>query len=316
MHLSTRNLFTLLTLVAALIGLLPLANAQDGPSIEEEQALLDRVADALEKLGGYESFVLLEESVQSQQIVITINGTETENTKEHEQTILKRTVIRGDNPSGSSIATVQYRVNDAGTPIIEYAVSGAFIYANGTLYGRASVTEGEADLSFPEGFIEIPDRESNAFSEHFDTDNFVGSVLGEEDENELFSNFEMINANYTSITANEREVNGERVEAIIVTFTGDDLTNLMSDAAPTEELAELFAAMDTNSVAQVTLFLAENNMPIGLRSVADISLTDFPFGDLDPAQLEGTTVSLILSISLEQRLSQINEDLEPIAAPQ
>jgi hypothetical protein len=315
MHLNTRKLFTLLILVVLLAGMLPMVGAQDGPT-EEEQALLDRLFAGIEQVNAYESFVTTIESVESQQQSITQDGTEVQNTTETQEKSLEATVIRGDAPNGSYTATISYSATNAGAPVVEYSADGEFIYADGVLYGRATVTEGEPEEPLPAEFVELADPSANEFSERFDTNQFVESVLGEEDPEELFSNTDLMTEYFTSITSSEEEIDGETFEVITLRFEGEDLTGMLSVAPGMESSAPLFASLDEGGFAEIAMLFDEAGMPVGVHTSLLFGVTDLSISELDPTQPEGINFTLSADNQQLQLFSQINEELEPAVAPE
>jgi hypothetical protein len=316
MNLNLRKLFTLFGLAIALVGLLPTAAAQNNAPTAEEQILLERVIAATNEIDAFESFILSEDYSGSQQIIVTQNGVELQNATETEERIGTTVVIGGNNPNGSNVTRVAVRVTNGEETVFEVTATGKFIYAEDKLYGRADITEGGAGLIFPEEFTEIVDAKTNVFSEYFPTDSFMNWVLGEDNELVVFNDLEFLTQNYASITTAKAEINGEQVESIELQFKGDGLSNVVLATPNLGENTPFFKTLDEDDSATFVFFFSEDSMPIGFRSVMDLTISDIPLSEIDPTQQEDISVSVMVSLTTEFLYSRINEEMEPITAPE
>jgi hypothetical protein len=314
MHLNIRRCFTLLSLAAILVGLLPIASAQDESPTEEEQALIEQLITAIDGVRDYESFMLTITAADSQQQIVTQDGAEARNIKTEVTSDNTFWIIRDDNPSGRYVSTKTLS-RDSLLEIDDGSVTmeAEFLYVDGILYGTFEVIEGESIIPPLPEMTAISDPETNPLTTTFTTDSLEVLVLGEPEEDNLFSSVELLTENFTSLVLSEEEVDGETVAVITVRFEDADFGALLANS---ELDAALINNLEEGSFTEIAATFNAAGELLRLYTETQYAVIDLPFSVVDPTQPDTLIVSLIVSSSENQIYSHINEDLEPIAAPE
>jgi hypothetical protein len=302
-------------LISLFAGALSPIKAQDAGNTE--QILLDRLLAGVDQIFTYQSFVANVTDLSGVEQTLAQDGIDQEITSTNRAITSELTIIRGDNPNGAYQGTVTLTRTFNGNPQAEYTVDGQLIYTDGILYGQAAATEGEADHTFPSGFSEIPNPESNVFANYFEVSRFANLVSGEQPEDFLLGNLENLRQNYTSITAAEVERQGQTLDSIIFRSEGEALEALMrGEFIDDAQFTAILDYFDDTSYYEVEAFFDEAENLVGIRIDFSYGVTQVDLHALDPVQRQGRTLTLSIHIVEEQQFSQINEFLEPIPAPE
>lgn len=309
----------LMILVAVMLALLPAASAQDGLT-EEEQALLDRVLAALQKVETYNSFQSSIEMTESQNLSISLLG---QNQVQSSSTVtqIEATVIdvNGDNPNvtGTAVATVNEAQDQVTT---SYGIEAEFRFVDGVLYVNAAYGEGAAGpLSLPEGWVTVDDL-GMAGLEPLALDEVVGDLMdeeGDEDDN-LLEKIQEIAEAATSVALTQEDMNGTPVDVVTITFDWAGIRDVLAGDARLDESNPFFAIFEQvqGDIASISLMLNENDEVVGYRFDFGVVLADLDLSQFTDEVPAGTMISIDFSQGQLSTLSDINGTFEPITAPE
>jgi hypothetical protein len=314
MHSIPYKPFILVSLVLLLLGL-PLATAQDDNLTEEEKlALANQVLTAFGEINAYESFVYSEGRTDINHTQVYQGETLLRDVSESEETTGEAAIIRGDTPSGLYTATTKFSSFTPESQLYAFTVEAEFIYAEGTLYGRATVTEGETEFAVPAEFTDLSGEEFAEFADRFDTSDFVNEVLGIEAEGDPLSNPELVLDTFSDATYRQQTIEEKPVDRIDMSFRLPNLAAFLANDPDTPQA--MLDNMTEESGIWFTMQIFEGGPVLALQSQILFKVTAVPGQALDPSLPEDITVNLdIFSIETNE-LSQINEKLEPITAPE
>jgi hypothetical protein len=305
--------------LVALVPLIP-AQAQDGGGLSDEQlALLDRLFMAQASLEAYESYSRVGQGTGTQTITIRQG--------EASQTIGKSvswtgegTAIRGD--SDNIHATY-----GADVEITELAQAGE---------SPAYTSSTEVRVVDDVVYVNVEVIEANGEIDELDELPAGWFVLGEEDDYNAFNMIPVGNINQEDALLDYPDVvraaaadvtlepviltDGTLLDAITVRFERDGLIILFTES-PTSDLDEDTAALITMGITErsymtmTVLVDAENNM-LGIGGEVLYEALDLDLRELSPGAREGIVFDLIMESSREEKFSQVNEPVEPVAAPE
>jgi hypothetical protein len=313
------------TLLLAIVGIsthaaVP-AKAQGGLS-EEQVALLERVVAAVQKVDEYSSYVNTETSTLSLDGEVSI-ATFTQQLLRVQSLEKTTTYVLGDNPNALVVATYSIEESAEAGATSAYTAEAEVRYVDGTLYLNAAVTDGDAEeASVPDGWVSGDDVEGYGIFDDINLDGLlerVGAIEPDEDGNSPLEDLEVLEKVTTDVTAEEISLeDGTTATAITISM---DFVTLLTEApesfggdAPDEASLALFSAFEGSTVEAVVV-LGEDDNPISYEMWFEGSLVDFDAGVLSP-QAAGGTLNLNFSFSQSSGLSQVNEEIEPVAAPE
>jgi hypothetical protein len=319
------NFLLTATLLLAIVGIsthaaVP-AKAQGGLS-EEQLALLERVVAAVQKVDEYSSYVNTETSTLSLDGNISI-ATFSQNILRVQSLEKTTTYVLGDNPNALVLATYSIEESEEAGDTTGYTVEAEARYVDGTLYLAAEVVDGDAEeASVPEGWASGDDLEGYGIFDDINLDGLlerVGAVEPDDEANSPLEDLEVLEKVATDVTAEEITLeDGTAATAITISM---DFVTLLTEAPesfggdePDESSLALFSAFE-GSVVQAVVVLGEDDNPISYELSFEGSLVDFDAAVISP-QAAGGTLNLNFSFGQSSELSQVNEAIEPVAAPE
>ncbi len=317
------KLALLITLLVAIM-IQPSApiKAQGGLS-EEQLALLEQMTTAVNKIQEFTSYTNIENQVLSLNGSVTLAGFTQEilQTQSMEKTT---TYVLGDNPNALVIATYTEASNQQGGDTTGYTLAAEVRYVDGVLYAKGEVTDGEdPGLSQSGEWVEI---DPSTYAEDILLGNLglrqtlgrLGAIERDEEGDNPLRDLELLKKVATDVTAEAVTLDdGTPATAITVTIDFAALVAERPSALGAEDnpsSAALFSAFEGQSIVATVLVSAEND-PISYALVFEGSITDFDASILSE-QLTGATISLNLTLNQSAAVSQVNEAIEPAAAPE
>ena len=317
------NLALLITLLVA-IAIQPSVpvKAQGGLS-EEQLGLLDRMITAVTKVDDFTSYTDTESQELSLNGSIAIAGFTQEilQTQSMEKTTA---YIFGDNPNALVIATYSESSKQQDGSTIGYTLDAEVRYVDGVLYAKGEVTDGEDPGISQSGAwveVDIPTYAENLVISNLGLEQTLerlGAIERDETDDNPLRDIELLKKVATDVTAEEVTLeDGSTATAITVSI---DFAALVAErpaalgAEDNPSSAALFSAFAGQSIV-ATVLISSDEMPISYGLNFEGSIVDLDASILSE-QLTGATISLNLTLNQSAELSQVNEAIEPVAAPE
>lgn len=319
------NFLLTATLLLAIVGIsthaaVP-AKAQGGLS-DEQVALLERVVAAVQKVDEYSSYVNTETSTLSLDGSVSI-ATFTQELLRVQSLEKTTSYILGDNPNALVVGTYSLEESEEAGSTSASVVDFEARYVDGTFYLATEVVEGDAaEAGLPEGWVSGEEAEEYDIFDDINLDGLlerVGAVEPDDESDSPLEDLEVLEKVTTDVVAEEITLeDGTTATAITISM---DFVTLLTEAPesfggeePDEASLALFSAFEGSTVEAVVI-LGEDDNPIGYEMSFEGSLVDFDAAVISP-QAAGGTLNLNFSFGQSSELSQVNEELEPVAAPE
>jgi hypothetical protein len=326
----SKSLLVLIMGALAITMLLPAGTsvrAQDGLS-DEEIATLDRLEAAIDNFTAYTSYTSYVVELESQVIAVSISGFDLElaETTNREITGAYINADGVENIQAEALVTTQ---NSDGTSGTETAatIQAEVRVVDGTVYVMAEYLDSEGTVpDLPAGWIVVD--EMNVLQYDFlDIGDLIESATSEAtaaiDDSDLFDDRELLESSLESVTVDPIELeDGTLVDLITLTLGPEGFTQLLGDTLD-------LGLGDESGMAEMMDAMFEGisfNFQVALDADDNVRQTVFTLTinveDLDasfiPEVPEGMEASLSISMDRVETTtySDINADLEPVAAPE
>ena len=284
----------------------------------DEQELLARYIEIISQEDLYGSFV----ATYTEMDLLYFIATTDDNV--HEFSIQSRNegieiVNYGDNPNGQNIVTVTYdEIN--GDEIIHYVMDVEMRYVDGVLYVLAKYIEATGDVAeLPVGWVVADDPYDYPNGEtiklHYFLDYFEDGVLPADEEITLAEDIKIANATVRSVTMEQDEIDGIPMDIITFTYNDSLAKALLRQEAAEDEILNAFVNNIDNSDSFITIAVDADNIIHSRVDHLDLGAVMLD-SSLLPALPYNMTVEAGVSIIATNVYSNVNEELEPITAPE
>lgn len=323
-RLPTKLAFLIILLVAiAATSIHPTAapvKAQGGLS-EEQLALLERIVNAISVVDDYTSYVNTESSTLALNGSVALAGF-TQEIVQSQQLDKTTTYVLGDNPNALVVATYTSETNQEGGTIASYTVDAEARYVDGVLYVNITPVDGDvSELALPEGWVEVEDVTTYEIFDDIGLDRIlerVGAIEANPANDSPLKDLELLEKIVQDVTVEETTLeDGSTVNVFTLTIDFVDLISEAPDAfgGDSNSAAQgLFNAFEGQSVEATIILDAEDN-PLAYALSFEGELVDLDASVLS-SSLAGATLNLSFVFSQTSELSQVNEAIEPVAAPE
>ncbi len=326
-----QSVLSIFVLVALLALSVPFLSAQSDLS-DEELALLDRVAAAVEAAEEPESYVSLYQSEAGQNLEVSMGDT-SQIILDSSTVFAERTVTLGENPYGTALYEL-VATQDAGMGAASYVLEAEFRFIDGTLYAQAAYVETEGDVPpVPEGWFIVDDPLAYAFLDLMNVEELLetfGVVTDEDAEEEdgdslgdgLLDILPAIRDSATAVTLEADELDGTPVDVIQIAFGWDAVLAILESQgnAPPEDdpvfaLFERELAGVSDAGNAIYVLDADDNV-IGFGTELVIELTEIDMGEIDPSAAGAMMDSFIISNNEVEIVSSVGEAFEVPEVPE
>ncbi|MBI5930275.1 MAG: hypothetical protein HY862_13275 [Chloroflexi bacterium] len=308
----------LITIAATSIHPAATVRAQSGLS-DEQLALLERVVTAVTAVDDYTSYVSTENTTLAINGNVTLAGF-TQNILQNQTLDKTTTYILGDNPNALIVATYTSESSQEAGKTVSYTVNAEARYVEETLYFNGSVTDGDAtQVDLPEGWVTVDDVTTYDIFDSIGLDNLlerVGAVEQDPTKESPLKDLELLKKVVTNITVEETTLeDGSTANTFVLTI---DLASLIANDPNAfggdSSSTALFNAFEGQNV-EATIVLDADDNPWSYNLTFGGNLVDADASTLSPS-LAGATLTLDFSFSQSSELSQVNEEIEPVTAPE
>jgi hypothetical protein len=325
----TKSLLLLIFSALAVSMLLPAGTAvraQDGLS-DEEIATLDRLEAAIDSFQEYSSFTSYAVELESQVIAVSISGFDLELAETTNREITG-TYINNDgveNISATALVTTQELDGTSGTETAA-TIEAEVRVVDGIVYVMATYLDSEGSVpDLPQGWVEV-DATNMLLFDFLDVSDLLegeDTPDGNIDETDFFTDREKLESVLESVTVDPIELeDGTAVDLITLTMGAAGFTELLGDTldlglGDDTGMAEMMDAMFEGIAFnfQVALDADDNVRQTVFSLTINVEDLDASFIPDVPEGMEAT-----LSIAMERvettTYSDINADMEPVAAPE
>jgi hypothetical protein len=313
----------MLILVLALGAVMP-THAQDGGLTDEQQALLDRVLNALAASADYTSYTTEFGGTETQTTTLVIGDQSQEETTN--TLFVREGQYIADVEGGPNLivaATAQVggaETRGTNSQITAYTVTAEMRYVGGVFYVNATrQVELAPDLPpMPEGWVVVESADEWPALEDVDLGNIMDELdhpaVGDEELAGILTH-----ASSVTMVAGTLE-DGTPVDIITITLASADLSAGMIAAAEAQGqepiTISLMGMLDETSVATVIVSLTADDQIVQATQELTISWTNLDLKTLNPDAPEGVLFSQKNVTSGTLILTNINAALEPVPAPE
>lgn len=323
------SMFLMVLLAATMLMAIPAAYAQDDLS-DDEQALLDRLLVVAENEVEYDSYISTYSEVNTQNQALDVgDGSEAQATSQEITLEAEREISRSDEPFGR--ATINATVSQSNPQTdLTIGIAGDVRFVDGDLYANLSATEGQdaanapaflselsgdwEQVTDPQGSVAYQILGLQAFRDSFDVDE-----ANPNSTNATLDTIEQLTEFANSITQETVEIDGESFDEISINFAGDGMvayleaTGGLAQDGSAQVLTDALSALE-GEVLTIALVVTEEDTVVGRRVNADIEV-ELAANELSPSYPEGSTFTLGIGIQQSETLTNINEAIEPVEAP-
>jgi hypothetical protein len=293
----------------------------------DEDDLRERVITLSTSVAPLDSFVSTYSSTSSESVELSLEELQQQTTVV--QTVEStRSIALGDTPYGRGSITAT--VTETGGLEVTYEINAEMRYVDETLYIKptGSMTEADEEAEAPAFFstfddtwrVVLLDTEEAIPYENLNLDSFTG-VLEYADEGERLSNRVvdfLDDAN--TITDDATVINGRQTEVIRIGFSGEDVITFLQDGGvfvgedPVSVNIREQLSDSEDEALSVTLFI-QNDRIIGRELSIDFAISVDP-QLLDATLPPGGTFTLTVNLTEREILSNLNEPIPLVGAPQ
>lgn len=322
-----KRLMMILALLAMMVvavgNAIPTSQAQDGLS-EEELALLERLYEAVQKIEGYDAYVLERSELQSMDFYVSVAGFII---SQSESTLVE--ALQTVTESGANVHVVATLVVDSSEDSPQGSSSQAYTaqvearLVDGELYVNAEYLDSEGDApQLPTGWIDFDSLSFDALEvlSKLSLDNLLDAGL---DSDSPLDDLETLLSVVTEVNLTSETLDdGTEVDVITVVIGSDGVMSLLESRGefdPNDPMtAGIVDVMGDNFEVSVQFKLdADDNIRYALLGLT-IDMADF---DISTMGIEGmppgTTMSMTISFQEVRQYSNINDaSLEPVEAPE
>lgn len=314
---SKLSLVVVLALLATMsAGLTANAQGDDGLT-EEEQALLDRLTHAVEisQADNYDTFV----TDNTEAMFLSMSGEfggQTINAEFDSNLTTTTYHINSDPENVRAELSLEYSELTQEGDVITYSILAEVRLVDDTLYVLA-VREADDDSilePMPDGWIVFESEDDWPALEELDLADFL-----DDDETDPLENAATIFGEASAVTLESGELDdGTPVDAITITFLGEGLAAAMREIGEIEEdIADLYEQADPESGFEMGILLDENDQVLYVEMVGTLTWAELDLSTIIPEVPPGMVfISLALDVNMSRTISNINEPLEPVAAPE
>jgi hypothetical protein len=298
-------------LIAALVSAGVPAWAQEGGDFtDEELALLAHFFDLRETFDSYESLTEDVSGISRSEVSFALDDqTQTVGTRVEWQRRATWLQSGGEKNVRADITASVEKKDLSGAQ--SFVITAEARLVDGLLYVNAAYETPAPDLPpLPEGWIMADDMAASDAYDYLQLDDF-------RDRSVLLDDEELVKRTVSSVTLEQQE---DRQD-ITLRIDRDGLALVMSASSSSEIdpalAALLYSQLSADSVATMTLWLAEDGTPLQFESRVYQEMSGVDPNAIAPGQFpDGVTMEMVIETNRLETYSEINAPQEPVTAPE